>query len=334
MAELALGINQTNEDEDALAETTQSTLSLAQVALCSTSVSGSLRLYAEGFGFANAGGSAAWGEVLAMQDLPDEAHCIVWWMVGSQPFFQLEIFHHTYPEQRALPPNWRACDHGWVRIGIALADFDRLVKVLDRHGVALLGMSGRAPARRLAFRDPFAGIVVEAIERPGLDGPTLVYATSSVADLDRARRFYTEVVGAEIRPLEELHRPEDEALWGLAGASREGFLACLPGGTLEIVCYTSPEGRPRRADHRSSDQGMLNIALGSRDLDDVRALIARIHSFGRATAHIVDDGTLCGTYCVEPGFEMEMFAIPAELDAALGFLPSPAPFVNDVGGGP
>lgn len=312
--------------------TAGSSLSLAQVALCSSSLSGSLRLFSESFGFANAGGSAAWGGVLAMQDLPNEAHCTVWWMVGTQPFFQLEIFHHGFPEQRPLPPDWRPCDHGWVRFGVEIADFDRVERTLELRGVHVLGKSGSAPSRRLAFRDPYVGCIVEAIERPGSDGPSVAYATSSVADLDRARRFYAEVVRAEIRPLEELHTAEDEALWGLAGATREGFLACLPGGILEIVHYTSPEGRPRRADHRSSDQGFLNVALGSRSHEPIRELISRIHDFGLATTVIVDNEMLCGSYVVEAGYEMEMMSIPPELDAALGFTPSPTPFVNDVGG--
>jgi len=299
----------------------QSPLSLCQVALCSNSVSGSLRLFSEGFGFANAGGSAAWGDVLAMQGLPEETHAVIWWMVGSQSFFQLEIFNHGFPEQRPLPDDWRPCDHGWVRLGIEIADFDRVAAHLAHCGVALLGTSGEAPSRRLAFRDPYAGCIIEAIERPGLDGPAVAYATSSVADLEKARAFYADVVRAEIRQLEELHAPEDEALWGLAGAEREGFLACLPGGVLEIVQYSSPKGRPRRADHRSSDQGFLNVAVGSRDLDTVRALIARVHESGMPTTNVVDNGMICGTYIIEARFEMEMLSIPPELDAATGFAP-------------
>lgn len=310
---------------------TQSTLSLCQVALCSNSVSGSLRLFADAFGFSNAGSSGAWGDVLAMQGLPEETHAIIWWMVGSQDFFQLELFHHGFPEQRPLPDDWRVCDHGWVRFGIAVADFDRVAAHLALRGVAVLGTSGEAPSRRLAFREPYAGCVIEAIERPGLEGPAVVYATSSVADLDKARAFYADAVGAEIRPLDELHSPKDESLWGLAGAEREGFLACLPTGVLEIVRYTSPQGRERRADHRSSDQGFLNVAIGSRVLDSVRALIGRVHDFGLPTTNVVDNGMICGTYCIEAGFELEMLSIPSELDAATGFAPSPVPFVNDIG---
>jgi hypothetical protein len=97
------------------------------------------------------------------------------------------------------------------------------------------------------------------------------------------------------------------------------------------VQYTAPQGRPRPADHRSCDQGFLNVAVGSRDLDAVRALIERTHEHGLPTTNVVDNGMICGTYCIEAGFEMEMLSIPPELDAATGFAPSPLPFVNDVG---
>jgi catechol 2,3-dioxygenase-like lactoylglutathione lyase family enzyme len=311
---------------------TQKPLSLCQVALCSSSPSGSLRLFTEAFGFSNAGSSAAWGDVLAMQSLPEETHAIIWWMVGNQPFFQLEIFHHGYPEQRPLPADWRPCDHGWVRFGIEVADFDRVETHLAKRGVPVLGRSGEAPSRRLAFREPYTGCVIEVIERPGLEGPAVAYATSSVADIGKARAFYCDVVGAELRSLDELHSLKDESLWGLPGIEREGFLACLPGGgVLEIVQYSSPEGRPRRADHRSSDQGFLNVAVGSRDIDEVRALIGRVHASGMPTTNVVDNGMICGTYIIEAGFEMEMLSIPPELDAATGFAKSPVPFVNEIG---
>lgn len=311
---------------------TQKPLSLCQVALCSSSPSGSLRLFTEAFGFSNAGSSAAWGDVLAMQGLPEETHAIIWWMVGSQDFFQLEIFHHGYPEQRPLPEDWRPCDHGWVRFGIETPDFDRVEAHLATRGVPVLGRSGEAPVRRLAFREPYAGCVIEVIERRSLDGPLVAYTTSSVADIGKARAFYSDVVGADIRPIDELHSSKDESLWGLVGAERDGFLACLPGGgVLEIVQYVTPEGRPRRADHRSSDQGFLNVAIGSRDIDAVRALIERVHASGMPTTNVVDNGMICGTYIIEAGFEMEMLSIPPELDAATGFAKSPVPFVNEIG---
>jgi hypothetical protein len=311
-------------------EVDPSALRLVQVAVSTCDMSASLRLYSELFGFANAGGSAAWGSVLAMQNLPDDAHCVVWWMVGATPLLQLELFHHGAPEQRRLPADWRPSDHGWVRFGVAVADLDRVAAGLKRFGLTILGRAGAAPQRRLAFRDPYVGGIIEVIERIGEPAPAIVYATSSVADLGAAERFYRDVVKAAIRPLEDLHAPEDEALWGLAGSRREGFLVELPGGLLEIVRYASPHGRPRRHDHRTSDQGIVNVALGSRSQDTIRQLIGRVHEHGIDTTIVVDNEMLTGTYIVEPGYELELMNVPEELEAMLGFRPA-SPFVTALG---
>jgi catechol 2,3-dioxygenase-like lactoylglutathione lyase family enzyme len=311
-------------------EPDRSALRLVQLALNTCDLSASLRLYAELFGFANAGGSAAWGPVLAMQDLPDDAHCLVWWMVGATPLFQLELFHHGSPDQRPQPSDWRPSDHGWVRFGVAVSDLDRVVAGLERFRIGTLGRAGTRPTRRLAFRDPHVGGIVEVIERRGEPAPAIVYVTSSVADIGAAERFYRQVLGAPIRPLGDLHSLDDEDLWGLPGARRDGFLVELPGGLLEIVEYASPEGRPHPPDHRTSDQGIMNVALGSRRQETIRALIDRVHGHGIRTPVVVDNTMLTGTYIIEPGYELELMNVPEELEKMLGFVPTD-PFVTALG---
>src|SRR5690606_10250117 len=105
---------------------------LLQVALSTANLSGSLRLFSELFGFENAGGTAAWGNVLAMQQLPPETHCLVWWLVGATPLQQIELFQYGFPEQRPQPDDWRPSDCGWVRMGIAVRDFARVLEGMDR----------------------------------------------------------------------------------------------------------------------------------------------------------------------------------------------------------
>ena len=157
-------------------------MEFVQVGLNTSDLAGSLRLYSEAFGFENAGGQGLWGETIRTQGLGSDCRAMMWWVVGSQEFFQLEFFNHTQPAQRPLPEDWRPCDQGWVRIGIAVPDFAQAVSVLERNGIALLG-TAETPARRLAFRDPYVGIAVEIVERTGLSGPVFLYATSSVLDL-------------------------------------------------------------------------------------------------------------------------------------------------------
>lgn len=131
-------------------------------------------------------------------------------MVGGQPFFQLELFHHGHPKQRPLPENWRPCDHGWVRFGIAVNNFDRVVSGLQRRSIPVLGTAGAPGKRHLAFRDPHVGVILEIMEGAATSCPAVIYAASSVPDVARARYLYQGVLGAEIQPLELLHEPEDE----------------------------------------------------------------------------------------------------------------------------
>jgi len=300
-------------------------LSLIQFGLNTTDMAGSLRLYAEAFGFRNAGGQALWGETIRIQGLPPSSRAIMWWLVGAQPFFQLELFQHSRPAQRPLPEGWRPCDLGWVRFGVAVADFDAALVAIVGNGLALTGRDGGRGARRCAFRDPFVGCMVEVREAPGGAGPALLYAAASVSDLAAARHYYGEVLGFPLAPLETLHTPEDEALWGLAGARREGFVADTGQVRLEILCYANPRGQPGRLDHRASDQGFFNVALGARDVAEVRAAIAGLRAAGVEPERVYDTGELLAAYVNAPEREVEVCVVPAALDAVLGFAPA-APF--------
>jgi catechol 2,3-dioxygenase-like lactoylglutathione lyase family enzyme len=291
---------------------------MAQFALNTADMAGSLKFYTELFGFQNADGHPSWGEVSRVQGLPPDAHWMTWWMVGSRPFFQLELFMHSRPKQRPQPEDWRPSDYGWTRVGLAVDEFDRVVSGLERWQIPVLGSKGDNGRRRLAFRDPYVGCIFEVMESASA-GPTPVYAACSVADLAQARRRYQDILGAEILPLERLHLPEDEALWGLAGAEREGFLARVGDTYLEILSYGRPAGRPRPVDHRICDQGIMNIALGTRDVGAVRALTARVISAGLKTTGPVDAGRVAGLYIVEPDFELELMGAPPEVDAKIGF---------------
>jgi catechol 2,3-dioxygenase-like lactoylglutathione lyase family enzyme len=294
---------------------------LAQVALNTADMTATLRLYSELFGFDNAGGGVSWGEIARVQGLQPDAYWMRWWMVGGRPFFQLELFHHGQPRQRPLPEDWRPCDYGWVRFGIAVDNFERVVSGLQRRSIAVLGTAGAQGKRRLAFRDPQVGVIVEIMEGAATSCPAIIYATSSVPDVARARYLYEEVLGAEIRPLEFLHKPEDECMWGLAGAQREGFLVRLADSFLEILSYSSPAGRPQPADHCIVDQGIMNIGLASRNVAAICALIARVQASGLKITIPVVYGDAAGTYVIEPHFYIELMGIPAHLDKTYGFVP-------------
>ena len=295
-------------------------LQAIQIGLNTNDMAGTLRLYSEAFGFRNAGGQAAWGKVIGVQGLPPESRTMMWWMVGIQPFFQFELFTHAVPAQRPQPADWRPSDLGWVRFTVRLAGFDHCLAVLAEHGVKPISPPRVSKgARHAAVRDPYVGAIIELVEAD--EGPSVSSIACSVADLEAARRYYGELIGFPIRDLDTLRSEEDESLWGLDGARRDGFVVDAGGGVLlEIVRYSNPEGRPKPADHRISDQGIMNIAVAAHDRAPVAAAPGRLAGAGLVPPFTYDDGsTICG-YIVGPDHEVEFTVVPEEAYSRFGFM--------------
>ncbi|MHB1538991.1 MAG: VOC family protein [Solirubrobacteraceae bacterium] len=309
---------------------------LAQIALCSSDMPASLRLYSEALGFAPAGGEIFWGHWLGVQGLGEQAASFVWWLVGRQDFVQVELFQHTSPEPRPLPADWSSCDLGWVRWGVAVPDFDAVLARLARLSVATITPPRRFAdgLRRVCFRDPHVGVVTEVIEDgPQLPGgirprhyelePAVLYATLSVSDLELARAFYLDTIGL-VESEQELHSAEMEELWGLRGARRECVVARGGEVYLELVRYEQPAPAARPADHRLSDLGMMNVAAASRDRERVQHLYERIRDGGYGVNAELLPGAAGGTYVSDgEGNSFEIFAVPREFDELFGFVPRP-----------
>ena len=273
----------------------------------------------------------------ASKDLPD-SRALIWWLVGGDEFFQLEFFNHSRPSLRRLPIDWRPSDHGWTRFGIVAAHFDQACAALVNHRIAFSPVLGRAGTRRTAFRDPYVGVYVELLESGALSTletahpskmpyPHFAYATASVSDLQSARDLYEKTLGLELAPLELLHAPEHDALWNLQSARREGFLVRCGSAVLEVVNYSEPSGRPRRTDYRCSDQGIVNVALGSREPSVIRDAIARMKGIGSIPPLVIDDGALVAAYITDAERELEFLSVPPHLDGLLGFARA-APFIT------
>jgi catechol 2,3-dioxygenase-like lactoylglutathione lyase family enzyme len=313
-----------------------SAVSLIQIALNTIDLPGSLRFYAEIFGFVNGGGIPIWGGPMQLQGLDSSARGMMWWLVGRQKFFQLEIFQHTRPEQMLQPADWRPCDHGWTRFGISVSDIDSARTGLALWGITPLGeLTDANGTRRLAFRDPFVGAIVEVMEFPHEAGTNrsnspdaaVVYASFSVADLEDARTFYGEVLGFALTSRDSLHGPEHEALWGLAGAKVDGFVVESGQVRVEVVHYAEPNGRPKPANYQICDQGVMNVALGSRDIATIEALVQRVRAFDiHTTPPFEGDGSLV-TYLTELNREVEIISLPETIDAEWGFVAS-RPFLG------
>ena len=310
---------------------------IVQVALCTTDLSRSVRRYIEVFGFEDAGGRMLWGERSArIQELGNDMTGSLWWLVGGQEFLQLELYHHSDPPQRPLPADWLPNSLGWVRWGFAVADFDGMVARLEsvqRDGGEIVTVDG---LRRLLYRDPDIGLVFEVMEEGAAlarsnpsDGlcslPRNVYVTLSVSDLAVARAFYVDALAME-PVMDQLHAPEMEARWGLAGARRDTLVLNGDGMFLELVQYTDPQGE-RRPDSRLSDQGIMNIAIGYRERSELEGALERAIAGGGTLNAPLGDQAVTATYVKDPlGNSLEMLCLPPGFDELYGLVARPPAF--------
>ena len=309
---------------------------LVQVALCTSDMPRTIRTFVEVLGFSSAGGRPRWGAHAArLQELPtgDDTYVMLWWLVGRQQFGgQIELFHHTSPAQRPRRADWQPSDLGWSRFGVVVPDFDRTLRRLEAAGFATMTRPVEVNGlRRVCFREPGAQAIVEIMEEdPALPlewagsfahRPALAYVAVSVSDLDDARRYFGKVFGfTEIEP-DAIHRPEHESMWGLDGARRTAAVFLAGDVLLEAVRYETPAPKPPTAGSLLSDQGIMNVAMGYRDRSEVVDTVAAVESAGATMTTGVPDAHGSMYLRIADGLSVELFLVPAGLDASYGLEP-------------
>ena len=227
--------------------------------------------YAQGLGLAPAGGRRLpAGTPFAANMLDGEGReAVVWWMVGDNAAFRLALVQFSNPLPQLLPHDADPLDLGSITIGVHIADIDAtLARLALQESLPIAPISGSPGNRRVAVRSP-DGIIFELREQdlvPGASranrgtGATVRSLSLTVSDLDQAIAHYCALLGlAPGAPA--LHRDADEAAWALDGATaRRAVFACGE-ILLELVQYTNRPMRPRPADHRVSDQGVVGFGF-------------------------------------------------------------------------
>lgn len=309
---------------------------LNQVALSVIDLRRTERWYREGLGFLPAGGSRfMMSTPLAgrVQGVPGAASTC-WWLVGRNPWFQIEMFQFRRPMARLMPLDARACDIGYRRIGVHVFDFDATLHRLAALGAPplteALGERGR---RRVCVRDP-DGVFVELMEDDPLpeapasaraDAPAMRSVTLSTLDLAATLAYLKAIAGRDPEDL-ALHSPEHEALWRLPGARCKRAIFRCGDVLAEVVQYLEPLAWPWPAGYRVCDQGILNIAFGARSRADHTRVFDRAIAFGARPnckpLHVPGSGVV---YVNDPlGFSVEInWLKPGKADREWGFEPLP-----------
>ena len=308
---------------------------LAQYAFSVAELPRTIAFYCDVLGFAKSNGLMGWGEGLSrIQGLPVPGSAVLWWVIDRQDFVQLEFWQYSRPRPRPRPDNWRPNHIGYTKLALHVADFDDAVGRLEAAGSPATGpIVGEEGARRACFRD-YEGLLFEIMEADVTGWPmreprwpnvpvAARAVTISVPDLDRARRFWGEGLGASELPGFSLHEPAHEALWGMDGAKRDAAVFRAGDGLIELVQYHSPAPEPWPADYTLNNLGFLNVAFGYRERDHIEATYQNLLDMGY-TANVVlgRKGPFASTYVNDDrGFSVELFYNEPELDSLLGFEP-------------
>ncbi len=309
---------------------------LAQIAFSVTDLTRTHDFYHTILGFEPAGGTDSFkGPITSQaQGLPDVvATC--WWMVDQRDFMQLELFKFTSPSVRPIADDWRPCDIGYTTVGVHVVDYNALLVRLAQSGIPTLSpVLGESGSRRVCIQDP-EGVLLELMEDDPRDNDQLTRErselgvvtrsiTASVPSLEVAQRFWVDTLGLEVVEDQTLHQPAHETLWDLDGAQRQTLLLSADDFYIELVQYDLPKGKAWPVDYRISDQGILNIALGYREMADLRRVHSRVLAAGyRCNSDLLEIGGGGCVYCNDDqGFSVELLCSDGpKMDEAVGFLP-------------
>jgi catechol 2,3-dioxygenase-like lactoylglutathione lyase family enzyme len=202
-----------------------------------------------------------------MLDLP-EVEVQIEWMRGQDSMSQIELIHFVRPKPLPLPQDWSSKYSGYGTVSILVPDFEGLLGGL-RTNHQLLALTGASGTRSMWIKDP-DGVSIEILEKDPLgrrdtaredrELASIRAITITVADLNKAKRFWAQAVGlSECRtlyPFNDLPRNVD-------GGVGDWEQVHLKGDSL-IVRLLKPRSTsiaPRVTHRRLSDAGVLNIAV-------------------------------------------------------------------------
>jgi glyoxylase I family protein len=118
----------------------------------------------------------------------------------------------------------------------------------------------------------------------------------TVSDLDRAVRFYRDVLGCRVSDPVRLAGPQFESLTGVAGCRIDVVFARLPDHVIELLCYRNPPGRTSGL--RPCDPGFMHVCLKVADLAQVLERVRAADFVAVGPIQVVAAGPLSGLKAV------------------------------------
>ncbi len=299
------------------------TMCLNQIAIIVENADNSVAFYESLFGVPRVGGTVFKGKVPAkVQALPDPRF-IANWHMDDREFFQLELFQYQSPQSRSFARQRRPWDIGYSRMAMEVNDPVAFHATCARRSVPGLSSIKSIDGKPyFVLHDP-NGVLLEVgpASRPVPSHLRARFAGVglSVPSLDVALKSFRDAIGC---PLLDAAPPDKGPLWDEPPARKRGVLLDAGTAWLEITEYADPAPRPWPDGYRICDHGMMNVAFGFRNADDIRAAWERMVAGGfRPNAELVSSaGQVVVGYLNDPqGFNVELLMVRPWLDGVMGF---------------
>jgi len=275
---------------------------------------------------------AEYAKVVGLPYVSFDVACVT----DRNAFFQLEIFQFLDPAPRVRPSDWRPCDIGYSTLGVFATDFDEILDRAWAAGSVSRSSESEDPGSRCAWLRGPDGVPIALtdydvypqvgrLERPASSAVRSVAV--SVPSLKSARRFWADTLGFRvIRPIERAPA-RSEPPGTPQGASKDVLLLDAGSVVLEIVQYNHPQGRGRPVNHRISDEGILNVAVGTTNRRQFDLAYTRLANAGYSTksAPWALPGVATVVYFEDDqGFSLELLHVQETALERMGFRRSPS----------
>jgi len=294
-----------------------------QIALSVIDRQASKAFYAELFGLQHVGGTHFTGKVTEqVQGMPGATSDVIW-MMDDREFFQLELFQFQTPSPRTNAANRKPWDIGYSRLALEVNDLERSHALFSARGVegltAIQSIAGKA---YFLLTDP-NGVLVEvgtaSSPIPTHIGARMVGVALSVPSMEVALESFHQSIGC---PLVDTAPADKGPLWNEPACQKKTVLLDAGSIWLEINEYAELSIAPWPEGYQICDHGLLNVAFGSRDAEELRSLYQKMIAggFKQNTELVSSMGQVLVTYLNDPkGFNVELLMVKPWLDGVMGF---------------
>jgi glyoxylase I family protein len=139
----------------------------------------------------------------------------------------------------------------------------------------------------------------------------LLHYSHCVSDIERSRRFYTDVLGFETVAEFDFDDADTARVMGVPGARFKGIFMKCDGMRIELIGFSNPPPEPARQARRANEIGHSHLSFYVTDLDaTLRELRAQGVPVEEETRAVLMNGIECCVVRDPDGFPIEIVQTP------------------------